>query len=88
VDEGHAVGGRDGLEVPVVAHDEGDVDLQLAGVPAVQQVAQAVVVLADEDRGAGPVVGRPDLEVVVVGEERGAPAQGGGEGGAVVGADR
>jgi hypothetical protein len=47
--------------VGVVARDEGDVGVQLAGAPAGQQVEQAVRLLAGQDGDAGQLLGEADL---------------------------
>src|ERR1041385_3021779 len=47
---------RDGLEVRMVAHDEGDVAPELARSVAKQEVVQAMIVLRYEDGDASPAV--------------------------------
>ena len=47
--------------VGVVADDEGDVDGQLAGAPAGEEVVQAVRLLRREERDPGRLVGEPQI---------------------------
>ena len=61
----------------VVADDGDDVAGELAGVPAIEQVGQAVVVLADEERQARAA--RRALEAHLHGEARGDVGEGGVE---------
>ncbi len=83
VPEGHAVPLHEAAQVLVVGDHAGDVALELARPPAVEQVGQAVVLLAREQHDPLGHVGVADVPLHV--ELRGDVLEGGGE---FVGAER
>ena len=77
VDAPHIVGDAELLchiaQVFVVRHDARDVARELSGLPAGQQVVEAMAHLRDEDGHAGPLVAviEAELHLVALGIERG-----------------
>ena len=59
--EGHAVGRRHFPEILVVGNDRGDVDAEVPGAVAVQQVVEAMAVLGNQDDNLRLGLGVVDL---------------------------